>query len=432
MDADLRRMPLSHAACWLCLYLATGALSGQFNVNTAALAPYVWFPAGVSLAAMLLSRTSSSIPLAIAFALLQSVLSYLGGRDVPSSLVLGTLAGIAPLIAATVVRRMHMPLAGLHLLQAVVVAAVVSAVLLGGGGSLYFALTKGMPFLVPLCQWSAAIFVGVCITLPLLAVWAQFSPKRSAPRHAHRELVGYASFIAMAAVTWWLFDDSTARWLDAAGVACPLYLPMFCVVIVSVVCGARGGTLAVLALALICLGHTEHGEGPFASKSAPVSLLLLQAQLYVGVSAMLVLIVHALRESEAQACLQANRWRTDLELALEGGALVAYSVDSATQRVRWHGDVRRLTGCDAQSLSTVEEVVARLHPDDRERLRARWSRLEETALPAPSHLTFRISSSLALSGWVELVDIGSLLSDGNGGTTAFVAGVWQHPPSSTR
>jgi len=428
MDVENRRMPLSHAASWLCLYLATGALSGQFNVNSEAHAPYVWLPAGVSLAAMLLSRATSIAPLAVAFALVQSVLSYLGGRDIPSSLVLGALAGVAPLIAATIVRRMRVPLEGLHLLKAVVVAALVSAVLLGGGGALYFAATKGMPLFVPLCEWSAAIFVGVCITLPLLAVWAQFRAKRSAQRSVRLELVGYASFAVMVGVTWWLFDNASAHWLNAAGITCPLYLPMFCVVIVSIVSGARGGTLAVLALTLISLGHTAHGDGPFAPQSATVSLSLLQAQLYLGVSAMLVLIVHALREAEAQAYIQADRWRTDLELALAGGGMIAYTVDSETQSVQWRGDVSRLTGYPAEALSTTEAVLARLHPQDRECLRARWNTSEAPPQPEPAHLSLRLANASAANEWIDLVDAGSALTDGNG-RVAFVAGVWQQPPS---
>jgi hypothetical protein len=127
MQNDVRRLPMSHAALWLCLYVATAVLSGQFNVNTAGLAPYVWLPAGVGLAAMLPSRTPSDVALAIAIALVQSVLSHLGGRDIPSSLVLGTLAGVLPLIASAVIRWMKVPLEGLHLLPAVLIAAFLSS-----------------------------------------------------------------------------------------------------------------------------------------------------------------------------------------------------------------------------------------------------------------------------------------------------------------
>lgn len=431
MDVDNRRMPLAHAACWLLLYLATGALSGRFNINTTALAPYVWLPAGVSLAAMLLSSARSSIPLAFAFSLLQTMLSHLGGRDIPSALVLGVLAGIAPLVATKAVRWMRVPLEGLHLLRAVVVAALVSAVLLGGGGALFFAITKGMPFMVQLLTWTAAIFVGVCITLPLLVVWAQFRARRSTPRHWRRDLVGYASFVAMVGLTWWLFDSSTARWFDAVGVACPLYLPMFCVVVVATVSGVRGGTLAVLALTLTCLSLTARGDGPFASQSSPASLSLLQAQLYIGVSAMLVLIVHALRDAEAQAYAQADRWRTDLELALAGGSMIAYTVDPVSHSVQWRGDVRRLTGHAAESLSTVEDVLARVHPRDRERLHARWLTANAQTSAAPVSSPLRLSSALSADAWVEVVDVGSSLSDGNA-RVAFVAGVWQCQPPAGR
>ncbi|WP_176061182.1 MASE1 domain-containing protein [Paraburkholderia sp. BCC1876] len=421
---EVRRLPLSDTALWVGLYVAAGVVSGQFNVPTAALAPYVWLPAGVSLAAMLLSRTSASGRLAVAFALVQAVLSHFGGRDVPSSLVLGALAGIAPLIASAVVRWMHVPLQGLDLLRAVTVAAVVSAVLLGGGGAFYFALTKGMPFMLPFREWSAAIFVGVCITMPLLAVWAQFRPKRSAPSNWQREMVGAIAFATMVALTWWLFDGAATPRFEAAAITYPIYLPMFCVVIVSIVGGARGGTLAVFVLTLICLGHTAGGEGPFALPSASASSSLLQAQLYVGVSAMLVLIVHALRDAETHAYLQAERWRTELELALAGSVLIAYSIDPRTQIVQWRGDVERLLGYPTESLSNVERVLACVHPLDRDRLRDRWSPHALVTTDAPAPISFRLATRIANVGWIELVDLGSSLSDGNG-RVAFVAGVWQ-------
>lgn len=427
MNIDDRKLPLPHAALWVALYIATGILSGQFNVATATRAPYVWLPAGVSLAAMLLSRSRSSVPLAVAFALVQSVLSHFGGRDMPSSLVLGTQAGLSPLVASAVVRWMQVPLEGLHLLRAVVVAALISAILLGGGGSLYFAMFKGTPFMLPFGEWSGAIFVGVCITAPLLAVWAQVRPKRSVRRNGPREMVGSIAFAAMVALTWWIFEGDTAEWFDAAGATLPIYLPMFCVVIVATVGGARGGTLAVLVLTLICLGYTARGDGPFASQSASPALSLFQAQLYVGMSAMLVLIVHALHDGEAKAYAQAERWRTELELALAGSALVAYTVDPRTRLVQWRGDIERLIGYAAESLATIEDVLACVHPLDRERLRDHWNSPAPSGASAPAPLEFRLAIRLAHDAWIELMDQGSSLSDGNG-HTAFVAGVWQRQP----
>jgi hypothetical protein len=221
----------------------------------------------------------------------------------------------------------------------------------------------------------------------------------------------------MVAMTWWLFDSTMARSLDALGVTCPLYRPMFCVV-----------TLAVLALTLICLGHTANGRGPFASRSVPASLSLLQAQWYVGVSAMLVLIVHALREAEAQAYIKAEHWRTDLELALAGSAQIACAADMSRQAVEWRGDVTRRIGCTAESLATVEDVFARVHADDRVRLSSRWDAHASTVQQPPAHLPFRLSRSHAdRDNWLEMVDVGSSLSDGNG-CVAFVGGVWQRRP----
>jgi hypothetical protein len=417
------KLPLSHALLWIGLYVAAGALSWQFNVPSA-LSPYVWLPAGVSLAAALLSRHSSQIPLAIIFAATQVVLSHIGGRDLPTAILVGILAGVGPASAAAVVRAMSMSLEGLHLLKAIVVAALVSSFVVSAGGAAYFALFKGTPFLTTLSTWGAAVFVGVCITTPLLAVWAQFRPQRSALRDWSGAAIAALAFVVMLVLSWLLFGRGATLHFSGYAGAIVLYLPLFCVVIVAIAGGARGGTLAVLALATISLGATARGAGPFALLGLPQNILLLQVQLYVGVTAILVLIVHALEDEQAQALMQARQWRTHLELSLAGSNLATYCMDPMKGELRWAGDIEKVSGYSASALQSIDQVLRVVHPLDRDRLRAHWYRAANGAACAPSQIRFRLDTGHGRERWIELTDSGSAL-DSADGSVALMAGAWQ-------
>ncbi|MDP9158464.1 MAG: hypothetical protein M3O74_30005 [Pseudomonadota bacterium] len=302
---DARKyLPMAHTLLWVVLYIAAGALSWHFNVPSAP-APHVWLPAGVSLAAMLLSQPTSQVRLAIAFALTQVVLSHIGGRDIPLSIVLGILAGIAPAVADAVVRWMRISLDGFHLLHAIVIAA-----------------------------------------------------------------------------------------------------------------------LAVLVLALISLGKTAQGEGPFASADIEERVALLQAQLYLGITAILVLIVHSLHDARAQALDQAHQWRTHLELALAGSGMVTYCADPHRSTLQWGGDIDQFLGYSGDSLRTFDQVLALVHPSDRTHLYDHWMAAALEVDTAPRPIRFRLAHRDRPDIWIALTDAGSALRNPNG-SVALVAGVWQ-------
>lgn len=408
---------------WVLLYVVAGALSWHFNVSTAP-APYVWLAAGVSLAAMLLSPRASRLRLAVAFALTQAVLSHIGGRDPLVAIVLGLLAGTAPMAAAAVVRWIRIPHDGFHLLGAIMVAALVSATLLGGAGATYVSVVSATPFMPLFRDWAAAIFVGICITTPLLAVWAQFRPQRSSRSNWRDVIVCAIAFVALTGTSWLVFDRSMAERFGAYVGACLLYLPMFFVVIVAVAGGARGGTLAVLVLALISLGRTAQGQGPFASADIGERVALLQAQLYLGITAILVLIVHALHDARARTLALADQWRTHLELALAGSGMVTYCADPGTGTLQWGGDVERIIGYPGDALASISEVLSVVHPADRALLYDHWIAAALEMIPARKPLRFRLARRGRDDHWIAMTDTGSVLRNPNG-SVALVAGVWQ-------
>jgi PAS domain S-box-containing protein len=72
----------------------------------------------------------------------------------------------------------------------------------------------------------------------------------------------------------------------------------------------------------------------------------------------------ALRESE-------ERFR----LAAEAGRMFAYTWDAATDVITRSGESKRILGVDSSALVTREQVVAQIHPEDRDRVRAKLNAL---------------------------------------------------------
>ncbi|HEY9092983.1 sensor histidine kinase [Parasphingorhabdus sp.] len=62
--------------------------------------------------------------------------------------------------------------------------------------------------------------------------------------------------------------------------------------------------------------------------------------------------------------------RTELEMALALSGTASWKLNLSTQEVRWGGDYHRVWGKDAdQTLLMAEDVFARIHPEDRQRIR---------------------------------------------------------------
>jgi GAF domain-containing protein/anti-sigma regulatory factor (Ser/Thr protein kinase)/PAS domain-containing protein len=98
------------------------------------------------------------------------------------------------------------------------------------------------------------------------------------------------------------------------------------------------------------------------------------------------------RERQARALSAGARKVSD---ALDQAGMAMWEWDVERDRVRWSEDARRRYGLGWQRLETFEQLVERIHPEDRERFRAAVT----DALAAKSGFEVEVRTSLTAKGW---------------------------------
>lgn len=410
-------------ALWGALYLVAAIVSHRLN-GPIDMTCYIWLPAGVAMAAFMLRPYREWPGLGAAFAVAQLVLAAIE-RTNPAHAMLFVLdeAGSAAL-AVALVRLARVPLEGLYFVRAMLVAGAVSALLGALFGAAWFAWSQGGSFGHVLRIWAASDFLGVLIVTPVLAAWSRFRAFRSGGTDRTDFLLGLAAVVALALSSYIIFDgNSDAKFGDGIGFALT-YVPLFFAVVVALMWGGRGGSLAVLLLTLVALTQTAEGDGPFAVLDHHYGQSLLETQLYLGIAALLVLLVSALKTTREQLHEQSAQWQNRVELALAASGQLVYTIDPASGRIDWGGDVALMFGHEPASMASISTVLQLVHPDDRDALRARWLGAAvpegDAATPARRQ-TLRIT---ARDGTLHtVVDTGRPLTDAVG-NTALVAGTW--------
>ena len=117
-----------------------------------------------------------------------------------------------------------------------------------------------------------------------------------------------------------------------------------------------------MALGALWIGDSNVRQQPFGDR---VEQLRCMAEI---VMSEMELRREVQQRKEAQR--DAAQARTDLEMALALSGTVSWKMNLTTQEVRWGGDYYRVWGEDAdQALLIADDVFARIHPEDRQRVR---------------------------------------------------------------
>jgi len=99
-----------------------------------------------------------------------------------------------------------------------------------------------------------------------------------------------------------------------------------------------------------------------------------------------------------------------------------YQFDVHSGKFEWAGDAALAQDLQVAGLATLEDVVARAHPDDASALRARWAERSGQGSENIDVLSFRLAD--AQGRWLKILDSGAAARDETE-QAIIVAGTWQ-------
>ena len=150
--------------------------------------------------------------------------------------------------------------------------------------------------------WLVGNFAAILLLAPFIAAWAQLQLKRPDTRTLLSIVGGVAACALFVLCVHALFGAPAGRtgWF-AVGFTC---LSVVLFVLVALLWGARGATLAMLVAAMIAITQTVRGFGPLVGSAEPFGDAVLNAQGYAVVLSMAGLLLATVVERRRLARLQ--------------------------------------------------------------------------------------------------------------------------------
>lgn len=400
---------------WALAYYVTGIISLQLDDPVAQVA-VVWFPAGVAVSAFLISQRSHWPLLFAVLLTARFFLDFQWRHNWVSTLVHSCLELSAAICIAWLVRRFGRRNDYLHVIVLWIVATVIVSGVEAALTDTWLSFMRDVPLKSLLWVTWIANITGVIFAT--IAIMSLLHDDLNVCRSGWlARLTGLTAFVLMCLSTWLIFDINSP-WLksgitDSAGSAMNFALaciPIIFCVVVSVTWTGRAAALALLTLATLVIHHTDNGRGPFFLKGLNPGETLLLAQCFLCATALLIVFLRVLAKSAR---------RYDLDTCQAAGAGVMYRLHPESGEIYWDDNLREVLGIDAPALSTVNDVLERVHPKDREKLRRHWSTQQRRQ--GCASLTFRLTAQG--SDTRAIYDITSgLMADSTG---EVVLGNWQ-------
>lgn len=397
---------------WGGVFYLTGLPSLKFDDPDSVIA-IIWFPSGVAVAAFLSTRWRDYPALIIIFTLATVLLDE--QRDTPLtfglSLWYAFLSIPSTVAIAWAVRRFARLNDDLHIIQVWIVATLAISSLDSLVVSSGYAVAHYPPSLSLFWHGFIADVTGIFFAAPIV-MGVINKHERSAANNLASKCIGLVLWLLLCVIAGivfgydlpWMEKHATALYF---GLAC---LPIAAVMLLSIWGGNLGGSVALLTLGAIVIYYTEQHKGPFFLKNLAYTESLLLALSYLSATSLLVVFIRVIRHSTNNL---------DPETGRVVGNGVFYRLVPASGTIFWENTLSTLPGnIKPGALSSVEDVLLRVHPRDKDRLRAHWFSATKGKHAA---IIFRIQASDGQ--WVTLVDRGSMhmVADGKD----IIVGNWQ-------
>jgi PAS domain S-box-containing protein len=217
--------------------------------------------------------------------------------------------------------------------------------------------------------WSVTFvstMLGMLLTAPLILAWSRkgWDKALRLTRERLPEIVVlYAGLVITANYVF-----STRP--DTPGFVPPLaYLSAPFLIWAALRFGLRAATLGLAIFGLILYWHTGQGFGPFSIDGLADVRSLLHLQGYLATVVITTLFSATLLVERQDAIDETSEWRGRHERVIRASGSLLYEFDPASGHVIWDGDMAAVLGTTPARVATSRLWMARVHPDDRVRLR---------------------------------------------------------------
>lgn len=379
---------------WALLYWAAAYISLMLD-DPLSHVGFVWFPAGIGVAAFLIGEYRRWPWLLAAFFVAHLIADINFGHDISIAVVLAIITLASDMVTAWIVCRYAQNKDGLQIILRWIVAtfavSAIAAVLSAG----WLTLVDDAPFDELVWVWWGAHASGV-LYLTAVVMGLRGYQLGVVNTGAKAVLVGVAALILMAMCAWLIFDaeqlDMTRRQFPwrATLVFALTGIPVALAVVAAIACGNRMGSLALLCLGAIVIYHSSQGTGPFFLKSLRPGESLLLAQCYLVGTALLIVFLRVFTQT-------VKRYGGVQERRLETAFM--YRLDATSGHLDWDGRIHEALGTDAETMSSATQILTMAHPEDRSALAAMLTVASDKSSMEPA-AQFRLKSSA--TGWIRI------------------------------
>lgn len=377
---------------------------------------FVWFPAGIGVAAFLVSDYRRWAWLAAAFFIAQLIADINFNHDLSIAVVLAIITLASDMLTAWIVCRYAQNKDGLQIILRWIVATFIVSAIAAVMSAGWLTLYDNAPFDELVWVWWGAHVSGV-LYLSAVVMGLRGYQLGNVNTGTKAVLTGLTALVLMAICAWLIFDAGQLDLRHSQGPWRPSLIfaltavPVALAVVAAIACGNRMGSLALLCLGAIVIYHSSEGTGPFFVKSLRPGESLLLAQCYLVGAALLIVFLRVFTQTVRRyGGVQEQRQETAF----------MYRLDVNSGHMDWDGHIHEMLGTNQEAMSSAAQILTMAHPDDRSALAALLATSNDKSGIEQEAAEFRLKSST--SDWVRVRSTAPILISEPDG--AILVGTW--------
>src|SRR6266478_1833907 len=327
-----------------------------------------WPAAGVSSGVLIALGRDARLPVAGGVMVATIVANLMGDRNVWSATAFAFCNAGEALLTAWLIEHYFgsgFTLGRLRNVLGLLAAAVVATAVSGVGGAVAFKLfhSPTVPIWTTWQHWFASDAVGIITVAPLVIGLAE-ALRNPPPRNEIIE--GVAALVALAVVTIIIISLPPEQRETVIPVA--LLFPVL--LWITARCQPVFAAAAAFIVSLTVVWTITFGIGPFGDPALRISDSIPGSRGAILVFALCAYVLAALfaERRQHEAVLEESEAR--LQEALAAGAVTAFEWDPRSGLSQRTENAGQILGFDPQQPFSAAQFLARVHPDDRARLKA--------------------------------------------------------------